>query len=117
MKKALKAAAVATLLASATAAQATPSTTFWTPATTYVQPYAVPHNTDDTNVAERGLLQNDYGLTVGFLPFEKLQGEVGIDMFLPGGPQLVTGIGNPPAVRALGWRHSASGGGGMGGDG
>jgi hypothetical protein len=84
MKKALKAAAVITLLASATAAQATPSTTFWTPATTYVQPYLVPHITYDTYVGEQAAIQNDYGLTMGFLPFEKLQGEIGVDVFLPG---------------------------------
>jgi hypothetical protein len=84
MKKALKAAAVATLLASATAAHATPSTTFWTPATTYVQPYLIPHITYDSYVGEQAQIQNDYGLTMGFLPFEKLQGEIGVDVFLPG---------------------------------
>jgi hypothetical protein len=84
MKKALEAAVVITLLATATAARATPSTTFWTPATTYVQPYAVPHITYDTYVANKGLLQNDYGLTVGVLPWEQLQGEVGVDVFAPG---------------------------------
>ena len=29
-------------------------------------------------------MANDYGLTIGVLPFEKLQGEVGVDLFLPG---------------------------------
>ena len=84
MKKLLKAVAAAALLASASAALATSSTTFWTPATTYVQPYLVPHVTYDSYVAEKGGLQNDYGLTVGVLPFEKLQGEIGVDSFLPG---------------------------------
>lgn len=84
MNNALKAAVAAAALTTAFAARATSSTTFWTPATTYVQPYAVPHITYDTYVAEKGGLQNDYGLTTGFLPFEKLQGEVGIDSFLPG---------------------------------
>jgi hypothetical protein len=86
MKKALKAVVTAALLGMATAAQATPSTTFWTPATTYTQPYLVPHLTYDTYVAEKGLLQNDYGLTIGVLPWEKLQGEIGLDLFLPGLP-------------------------------
>lgn len=86
MKKALEAVALAALLGTATAAYATPSTTFWTPATTYTQPYLVPHITYDTYVAEKGLLQNDYGLTIGVLPFEKLQGEVGVDVFYPGLP-------------------------------
>ncbi len=84
MKKALKAMAAAAVLAAAPAAWATSSTTFWTPATTYVQPYLVPHITYDTYVAEKGGLPNDYGLTVGVLPFEKLQAEVGVDSFLPG---------------------------------
>jgi hypothetical protein len=85
MKKALTAAvAAAALLAVPLAARATSSTTYWTPATTYVQPYAVPHLTYDSYAAEKGGLQNDYGLTIGFLPFEKLQGELGIDSFLPG---------------------------------
>jgi hypothetical protein len=84
MKKALKAVAAAAVLATAPAAWATSSTAFWTPATTYVQPYLVPHITYDSYVAEKGGLQNDYGLTVGVLPFEKLQGEIGVDSFMPG---------------------------------
>ncbi len=85
MKKAQAAVAAATFLTTATAAWATPSTVFWTPATTYTQPYLVPHVTYDTYVAERGMLQNDYGLTIGILPFEKLQAEIGFDVFLPAG--------------------------------
>ncbi|HZZ82954.1 MAG TPA: hypothetical protein VFE30_00295 [Anaeromyxobacteraceae bacterium] len=84
MKKSLQLLAAAALLLGASTARATSSTTFWTPATTYVQPYLVPHLTYDTYVSERSAFQNDYGLTVGFLPFEKLQGEVGIDTFMPG---------------------------------
>ncbi len=84
MNNALKAAVAAAALTTAFAARATSSTTFWTPATTYAQPYLVPHVTYDSYVAEKGGLQNDYGLEVGFLPFEKLQGEVGVDSFLPG---------------------------------
>lgn len=84
MKKALMAVSAAAVLATASTASATSSTTFWTPATTYVQPYLVPHITYDSYVAEKGGLQNDYGLTIGVLPFEKLQGEIGIDSFMPG---------------------------------
>ena len=76
-------AAIAATAAAATAS-ATPSTTYWTPATIYTQPYLVPHLTYDTYVAEQGMLANDYGLTVGVLPFEKLQAEVGVDVFSPG---------------------------------
>lgn len=77
-------AALAATLATPRGAGATPSTTFWTPATTYTQPYLVPHLSYDTYVAEQGFLQNTYGLTVGVLPFEKLQGEIGLDLFYPG---------------------------------
>jgi hypothetical protein len=84
MKKALKAVAAAALLASAAVASATPSTVVWTPATTYTQPYLVPHLTYDTYVAEEGFLQNTYGLTLGVIPSEKLLGEVGVDLFYPG---------------------------------
>ncbi|HET9599694.1 MAG TPA: hypothetical protein VFP65_29235 [Anaeromyxobacteraceae bacterium] len=84
MKNVLRVLALAAFVCSATSAHATPSTVFWTPATTYVQPYTVPHITYDTYVAERSGLQNTYGLTLGVLPFEKLQGEFGIDSFLPG---------------------------------
>ena len=83
MKNALQAALAAAILTTATAAHATPSTTFWTPATTYTQPYLVPHLTYDTYVAEKGILQNTYGVTIGVLPLEKLQGEVGVDAFYP----------------------------------
>ncbi|BDG06339.1 hypothetical protein [Anaeromyxobacter oryzae] len=83
MTKALKAALAAAALVTASAAWATPSTTFWTPATTYTQPYLIPHLTYDTYVAEKGILQNTYGVTMGVLPFEKLQGEVGVDAFYP----------------------------------
>jgi hypothetical protein len=84
MKTLLKAAVGAAVVATAAVASATPSTTFWTPATTYMQPYLVPHVTYDTYIASRGSLQNDYGLTMGVLPYEKFQGEIGIDYFAPG---------------------------------
>jgi hypothetical protein len=80
MKKALKAAALALVLTAASAAQATPSTDYWTPATTYVQPYLVPHLTYDTYFGETGAYPIDTGITVGVLPWEKLQGEVGFDL-------------------------------------
>jgi hypothetical protein len=83
MIKALKALTASALLAAAQAALATPSTTFWTPETTYTQPFGIPHITYDTYVAEKGILANTYGLTVGVLPFEKLQGEIGFDLFYP----------------------------------
>ena len=84
MKQAFKAAVAAAVLAAATVASATPSTVFWTPATTYTQPFLVPHLTYDTYFSEGGQLQPDYGLTVGILPFDKVQAEVGIDLLVPG---------------------------------
>jgi hypothetical protein len=35
-------------------------------------------------VAERSFIPNDYGLTVGVSPSDKLQAEVGLDLFQPG---------------------------------
>jgi hypothetical protein len=88
----------AQVLASSTA-RATPSTTFWAPSTTYIQPYLVPHITYDTYFAggpapaadetSSGTVQNPSlypvitGLTMGVLPWEKLQLEVGFDLLLP----------------------------------
>lgn len=83
MKRVLEAVVLAALLVTAMSAMATPSTVYWTPATSYTQPYLVPHLTYDTYVAEEGKLLNDYGLTVGVIPGDKIQGEVGFDVFLP----------------------------------
>src|SRR5712691_607911 len=80
---------------------ATPSTTYWTPATSDVQPFNVWHIGVDnyfrlSRTTEEGLpastgvgnnqsgsLPTDVGLTVGVLPFEKLNMEVGIDGLFP----------------------------------
>ncbi len=86
MKTSLKAAAAAAALAAAGAASATPSTVVWTPATTYTQPYLVPHVTYDTYVNAGGNLPTTYGLTMGVIPGEKIQGEVGFDFFYPTAP-------------------------------
>lgn len=72
-------------LFSAATVYATPSTTYWTPATTDVQPYGVWHITYDTyftiarNAAESGAFPIDVGLTVGVLPYQKINLEVGFD--------------------------------------
>jgi hypothetical protein len=83
MKQAFKAAIAAAALATATVASATPSTDFWTPATTYVQPFLVPHLTYDTYFGEKGAYPIDTGITIGVLPWEKFQGEVGFDLLYP----------------------------------
>lgn len=82
MKRLLEAVVVAALLLSATAARATPSTVVWSPATTYTQPYLIPHITYDTYFGERASFPTDVGLTVGFIPDNKfVEGEVGVDGF------------------------------------
>lgn len=83
MKKSLVV-ALAIALVTPLAGRATPSTTFWTPATTYTQPSLVPHLTYDTYFAEGGALQIDTGLTIGVLALPQLQAEVGFDLFYPG---------------------------------
>jgi len=72
-------------------AWATPSTTYWAPSTALCQAWGLPHVTYDTYFGKGPAAGSqgapnypiDTGLTVGFLPFEKLQGEVGFDLLLP----------------------------------
>jgi hypothetical protein len=73
------------------AAQATPSTSYWAPSTTYVQPFLVPHITYDTyfgkgpiaGTAGSPLYPIDTGIEIGILPWKQLQLEVGFDLLLP----------------------------------
>ena len=91
------------ILAVSGTASATPSTTYWTPATSDIQPFNVWHigvdnyfrlyqsSTDTNNLAPSNTnaparldgFPTDVGLTVGVLPFEKFQMEVGIDGLFP----------------------------------
>lgn len=64
-------------------AWATPSTTYWAPSTTYVQPFGVPHLTYDTYFRANAAYPITTGLTIGILPFDKLQLEIGYDLLLP----------------------------------
>lgn len=71
-------------------AYATPSTTFFTPMTPDIQPYGVLHlGIDDYFTVFRkadhgaGSFPTDMGLTMGVLPFEKIQMEVGVDLLEP----------------------------------
>ncbi|MEK6692400.1 MAG: hypothetical protein AABY44_03125 [Nitrospirota bacterium] len=68
-------------------AYATPSTTYWTPATTDIQPFGVLHlGVDNYFTVFRkadnggGSFPTDLGLTIGVLPFEKIQMEIGVDL-------------------------------------
>ena len=71
------------VLAWAGAASGTPSTTYWAPSTTYVQPFLVPHLTYDTYFWKTAAYPIDTGVTMGVLPFEPVQLEVGCDVLLP----------------------------------
>ncbi len=62
-------------------AHATASTTFWAPSTPYVQPYEVLHLTYDTYFGSRAVYPIDTGLTMGVIPGQKFQAEVGFDLF------------------------------------
>ena len=64
-------------------AKATPSTAFYTPCTTYIQPFKVPHLTYDSYFNDEVDFPTDVGLAVGLLPWEKFQAEAGFDLFLP----------------------------------
>ncbi len=108
MKKHPTVLATLAAVASAQTARATPSTTYWAPSTTYVQPFLVPHVTYDTyfwkgtvaGQAGSPLYPIDTGLTMGVLPFEKLNLEVGFDLFLPSKDplQLNAKLGVPEAA-------------------
>lgn len=81
---------VAAIGLSTGAARATSSSTLWTPMTPDLQSYGVFHvGVDNYFTAFRkassgaGDFPTDAGLTVGILPFEKLQMEIGIDLLEP----------------------------------
>ncbi len=60
-------------------ANATPSTQIWIPSTD-IQPYKTPHYGFDSYIGTAGSgIVTNIGLTVGVLPFEKIQMEAGID--------------------------------------
>jgi hypothetical protein len=83
MKKIVRVLAACAIALTAQSAWATPSTLFWTPATTYIQPYLIPHITYDTYFNDKANYPMDLGLGMGVLPFEKIQAEVGLDFFFP----------------------------------
>lgn len=87
MKKKLTVAMMSVVFVlTASIAHATPSSTYWTPMTLDIQSYGVPHIGVDNYFTVEGKsggsvrsFSPDVGVTVGVLPFEKLQMEVGID--------------------------------------
>ncbi len=68
-------------------AVATPSTTYWTPATTDIQPFGVLHIGVDNYFTvfqnDGDSLPTDSGLTIGILPFDKFRMEIGVDVIEP----------------------------------
>jgi len=83
--------AVASIALVPTAAFATPSTTYWAPSVATCQGKYVPHITYDTYYGKGIPPPNagapaypiDTGLTMGILPWDKFQAEVGYDVLLP----------------------------------
>lgn len=63
---------------------ATPSTTYWAPSVATCQARNVPHVTYDTYYGKKGGYPIDTGLTMGILPGDKVQAEVGYDLLMPG---------------------------------
>jgi hypothetical protein len=80
-----KAAAVAAagVMCGAGTAHATPSTTYWAPSVATCQAKGVPHITYDSYFSKKGDFPTDTGLTMGIIPSDKVQAEVGYDLFLP----------------------------------
>lgn len=79
---------------------ATASSNLWAPSTALCQSFGVPHLTYDSyfrkgpgmTSGHPSAYPTTYGLTVGFLPFTPLQGEIGWDMILPSeDPHVVNG--------------------------
>lgn len=71
------------LLFFAAAALATPSTAYWTACTTYIQPFLKGHIGIDSYLRDTNGFSNDYGFTIGALPFKEVQAEIGYDAILP----------------------------------
>ena len=85
------AAAVALVAVASGSAMATPSSTFWTPMTLDIQSYKVMHLGIDNyftvdkkaSSGDQGAFPTDLQLTLGVLPFEKFQMEIGVDANYP----------------------------------
>lgn len=92
-KKQLKTISASFLLLNISGGQsmASPSTTYWTPCAMDIQGYKVVHVTYDnyTSLGQEGLASggqafpNDLGITVGVLPWKKVQIEIGVDWLEP----------------------------------
>lgn len=72
---------ISALVGLAMEAKATPSTYIWIPSVD-IQPFGVLHLGIDNYYRFNGFTPTDFGLTIGVLPFEKVQAEVGVDWLL-----------------------------------
>ncbi|MFL5365435.1 MAG: hypothetical protein ACJ781_08160 [Myxococcales bacterium] len=99
----------------ALSAHATPSTTFWAPSNTAIQPFLVPHISYDTYFGGKPgtttpgspIYPVTTGLTMGVLPWEDLQLEVGFDMLLPASdPLLLNAKLGVPEDKLFAWQPS-----------
>ena len=87
----LVAVAAALVALASSSALATPTGTFWTPMSMDIQSFKVVHLGIDNyftigkkaSSGEQAAYPSDLGLTLGVLPFEKIQMEVGIDAMYP----------------------------------
>lgn len=84
MRGILQAAVLGAVALAPAAAFATPSTTYWAPSVATCQAYKTPHVTYDTYYGKKTEYPVDTGLTMGILPGDKVQAEVGYDLLLPG---------------------------------
>jgi hypothetical protein len=106
---------IAASIGIAGAARATPTTTVWAPSTTAIQPYLTPHLTYDTYFWNKGsagstsspIYPVTTGLTMGVLPFEDVQLELGFDLLLPASdPLLLNAKLGIPEDKLLSWAPS-----------
>jgi hypothetical protein len=75
--------AAVAIVASAPVAGATPTTTWWAPATPATQPFGVGHLTYDTYFGQEGAYPIDLGATIGVIPGEAVGLELGFDLLYP----------------------------------
>jgi hypothetical protein len=83
VRRLVMSAVLAAGLAAPGIARATPSTVFWAPSTPYLQPYRKLHVTYDTYFSRNAAYPVDAGLTIGALPWQRFQMEVGFDLLYP----------------------------------
>jgi hypothetical protein len=111
----MKKAVLAAVVLSATAVHATPTTTVWAPSNTFIQPFLTPHFSYDTYFWRRGsagstsspIYPVTTGLTMGVLPLDMLQAEVGLDLLLPGNdPLLFNAKLGVPEDKLFAWQPS-----------